>query len=130
MSALQATVSELRRESASAPPSAALEPLAAVAMWALGLLAGCQAFDAVALRDEVQRYVTAELSGLPLRRPPERQRKIDHLVVLYMENHAADSFFGCMKLPGFDGIVNHSIPKDPEELSASFRPFFASSRGL
>ena len=34
-----------------------------------------------------------------------------------MENHAADSFFGCMDLPGFDGIRGHSIPKDPEDLS-------------
>ena len=28
-----------------------------------------------------------------------------------MENHAADHFFGCMDLPGFDGIIGHTIPK-------------------
>ena len=35
---------------------------------------------------------------------PPRQDQVDHFVVLYMENHAADQFFGCMDLPGFDGI--------------------------
>ena len=43
--------------------------------------------------------------------PPPRQDKIDHFVVLYMENHAADHFFGCMDLPGFDSIKGHRIPK-------------------
>lgn len=38
-----------------------------------------------------------------------RQDKIDHFVVLYMENHAASHFFGCMDLPGFDGIVGHKV---------------------
>ena len=33
------------------------------------------------------------------RRP--HQTKIEHMVVLYMENHAADHFFGCMDLPGW-----------------------------
>ena len=42
---------------------------------------------------------------------PPHQSKIDHFVVLYMENHAADHFFGCMDLPGFDGIRGHKIPK-------------------
>ena len=50
------------------------------------------------------------------RRP--KQSKIDHFVVLYMENHAADHFFGCMDLPGFDGIKGgHTIPKDPSDPS-------------
>jgi hypothetical protein len=35
---------------------------------------------------------------------PPHQSKIDHFVVLYMENHAADNLFGCMNLPGFDGV--------------------------
>lgn len=43
--------------------------------------------------------------------PPPRQQKIDHFVMLYMENHAADHFFGCMDLPGYDGIKGHKIPK-------------------
>ena len=38
----------------------------------------------------------------PKRKAPPRQNKIDHLVVLYMENHASDNFFGCMDLPGYD----------------------------
>ena len=41
----------------------------------------------------------------------------DHFVVLYMENHAADNFFGCMDLPGFDGIKGHKLPKDPSDPS-------------
>lgn len=52
--------------------------------------------------------------------PLERQDKIDHFVVLLMENHAADMFFGCMDLPGFDGIKGHKIPKDPSDLSKGF----------
>jgi len=49
--------------------------------------------------------------------PPPRQNKVDHFVVLYMENHAADNFFGCMDLPGFDGIKGHKLPKDPSDPS-------------
>jgi phospholipase C len=41
------------------------------------------------------------------------QRKIEHFVVLFLENRAADHFFGCMDLPGFDGVVNHTVPVDP-----------------
>ena len=32
-----------------------------------------------------------------------------------MENHAADNFFGCMDLPGFDGSKGHSLPRDPSK---------------
>lgn len=88
-------------------------------MWALLGALGAQALsDAqlLGLRDEVQRYVAADLEALPLRTPPRRQQKVDHLVVLYMENHAADSLFGCMGLEGFEGVLNHSILKDPEAL--------------
>jgi hypothetical protein len=47
---------------------------------------------------------------------PPHQDKIDHFVVLYMENHAADNMFGCMGLPGYDGIdKGHSLPKDPPD---------------
>ena len=37
-----------------------------------------------------------------------------------MENHAADNFFGCMDLPGFDGIRGHRIPADPADPSKGF----------
>lgn len=48
----------------------------------------------------------------------EAFRKIDHFVVLLMENHAADNYFGCMDLPGFDGIRGgHTVPVDPYDLS-------------
>ena len=52
---------------------------------------------------------------LPDRPAPPRQDKVDHFVVLYMENHAADHLFGCMDLPGFDGIPSggHQIPHVP-----------------
>ena len=47
---------------------------------------------------------------------PAHQQKIDHFVVLYMENHATDHFLGCMDLPGFDGIAGgHTIPIDPDD---------------
>ena len=49
----------------------------------------------------------------PKRAAPPRQSKIDHFVVLFIENHAADNIFGCMDLPGFDGIRNHTVPKVP-----------------
>lgn len=54
----------------------------------------------------------------PRGRAPPRQSKIDHVVVLFMENHAADHFFGCMDLPGFDGVRGgHRFPKDPTDPS-------------
>eukprot|EP00438_Fugacium_kawagutii_P030508 Skav213636 [mRNA] locus=scaffold2012:98974:110623:+ [translate_table: standard] len=74
------------------------------------------------LKADVLRFLPKDavddrFRALPLTSPPPRQDKIDHVVVLYMENHAADAFFGCMDLPGFDGIKGHSIPKDPTNLS-------------
>ena len=51
---------------------------------------------------------------VPIVAAPPRQDKVDHFVVLYMENHAADNFFGCMGLDGFDGIAGgHAVPADP-----------------
>ena len=49
---------------------------------------------------------------------PRRQDKVDHFVVLYMENHSADHLFGCMGLKDpqtgdtFDGIPpgGHKVP--------------------
>ena len=77
--------------------------------------------DLLRLKEDVLRFLPAKvvegLQSLPLHEPPARQRKIDHVVVLYMENHAADHFFGCMDLPGFDGIRGHSVPKDPNDPS-------------
>ena len=79
----------------------------------------CRSFEQ--LKADVLRFlpkdVADKLGALPLKSPPPRQQKIDHVVVLYMENHAADAFFGCMNLPGFDGIKGHSIPKDPTDWS-------------
>jgi len=74
------------------------------------------------LKADVLRFLPKETAAkvssiLPLSSPPPRQKKIDHVVVLYMENHAADHFFGCMNLPGFDGLHNHTIPKDPDDPS-------------
>jgi len=57
-------------------------------------------------------------SRVPRFPTPPRQDKVDHFVVLYMENHAADNMFGCMGLPGFDGIEGgHTLPKDPTDPS-------------
>ena len=50
--------------------------------------------------------------------PPPRQDKVDHVVVLLMENHGFDQMLGCMDLPGADGIsteTGHSIPVDPSD---------------
>jgi phospholipase C len=43
------------------------------------------------------------------------QGKIEHFVVLLVENHAADNLFGCMDLKGFDGIRGHIVPVDPDD---------------
>eukprot|EP00931_Biecheleriopsis_adriatica_P121075 TRINITY_DN96156_c0_g1_i1.p1 TRINITY_DN96156_c0_g1~~TRINITY_DN96156_c0_g1_i1.p1 ORF type:complete len:586 (+),score=45.27 TRINITY_DN96156_c0_g1_i1:99-1856(+) len=71
------------------------------------------------LKADVLRYLPEETAqrisaSMPYASPPPRQNKIDHFVVLYMENHAADNYFGCMDLPGFDGIKGHSVPKNPD----------------
>ena len=55
-------------------------------------------------------------------RPPPRQQKIDHFVVLFMENRAFDHLIGCMDLPGIDGIPPEGllIPRDPTNLTKGF----------
>eukprot|EP00039_Didymoeca_costata_P024611 m.10831 g.10831 ORF g.10831 m.10831 type:complete len:584 (+) comp4336_c0_seq1:131-1882(+) len=55
-------------------------------------------------------------SSLP---PRPHQDLVDHFVVLLMENHAGDNTFGCMDIPGFDGIPKEGIPlpKDPKNPS-------------
>ena len=52
------------------------------------------------------------------RRP--HQSKIEHIVVMLVENHSFDNMLGCMGLPGADGIdpINgHSVPIDPTDPS-------------
>lgn len=78
--------------------------------------------DVLRLKREIMRMSTSEIQARfgtrHARFPtPKRQKKIDHFVVLFMENHAADNYFGCMDLRGFDGIRNHSVPKDPSDPS-------------
>ena len=55
-----------------------------------------------------------------LHKPPPRQTKIDHFVVLYQENRAADHLLGCANgnREGFDGIPTggrqlNKVPFDP-----------------
>ena len=55
----------------------------------------------------------ARLAALPPSPTPPHQDKIDHFVVLFMENQATDVFTGCMDRPGLDSIRNATIPKDP-----------------
>ena len=52
--------------------------------------------------------------------PNPRQQKIDHMVVLYQENRAADHLLGCVNgdREGFDGIPTggrliNKVPFDP-----------------
>ena len=54
--------------------------------------------------------------------PPTRQGKIDHFVVVFMENHAFDHMLGCMTRDGLDGIPpeGHLIPRDPDDKTAGF----------
>jgi phospholipase C len=58
----------------------------------------------------------------PLSSPPPRQAKVDHVVVLLMENRAFDHILGCMlgDKPGIDGIPasGHQIPADFTNTSA------------
>mmetsp|Transcript_16985 Transcript_16985/g.33163 ORF Transcript_16985/g.33163 Transcript_16985/m.33163 type:complete len:656 (-) Transcript_16985:151-2118(-) len=69
----------------------------------------------VALKKELHRLTPAEaklrFGDISAKFPtPPHQDKIDHFVVLFMENHAADQMFGCMGLPGFDGVAKgHSF---------------------
>ena len=54
----------------------------------------------------------------PVRGSPPRQKKIDHFVVLLMENRAFDNVLGCLDKPGLDGIANgHAVPVDPTDPS-------------
>ena len=36
---------------------------------------------------------------------PKHQEKIDHFVILFMENRAFDHLFGCHDKPGIDGVA-------------------------
>jgi hypothetical protein len=62
-----------------------------------------------ALRDTIHRLPAAEAAAAfaALERraaPPPRQDKVDHFVVLYMENQAMLRTLGCQDLPGLDGV--------------------------
>ena len=48
---------------------------------------------------------------------PPHQNKTDHFVVLFMENRAFDHMFGCHDKAGVDGIINHTVPVDPDDTS-------------
>lgn len=58
---------------------------------------------------------------IPMASPPPRQDKIDHMVVLFMENRAFDHVLGCLvgDKPGADGVPKGGmkIPKDPKNAS-------------
>jgi hypothetical protein len=57
----------------------------------------------------------SRLQRISLTSPPPRQAKINHVVVLFMENRPHDHFFGCMDLPGLDGIpaAGRLLPRHP-----------------
>jgi phospholipase C len=73
---------------------------------------------------------TAAATVVALEAAPARPRrplrgggigKIEHFVVLYMENRPFDHFFGCMDLPGADSAAtmtrNRTLYKDPTDHS-------------
>ena len=69
------------------------------------------------LKAELHTLSTAEadarIAALGPSPAPPHQDKIDHFIVLFMENQASDVFTGCMDKPGIDSIRNATIPKDP-----------------
>ena len=73
-------------------------------------------------RSPSSTQVTARLEKLRLHAPPSRgpRAKIDHVVVLFMENRAFDHQLGCLAndIPGVDGIPasGHSVPADAAKL--------------
>ena len=82
-------------------------PLACAAALAVALVAapsgssrGAAALRAMGAAEFAARF------GPPVRptRSSTHQRKIEHFVVLFLENRPADHFFGCMDLPGFEGV--------------------------
>eukprot|EP00041_Stephanoeca_diplocostata_P025155 m.651968 g.651968 ORF g.651968 m.651968 type:complete len:591 (-) comp22686_c0_seq1:2013-3785(-) len=106
--------------------STALYTLLSSLVGALLLLPGRAAVDVASfdkLKHEIhllpQSQVKQRLEALRANTPtPPHQNKIDHFVVLLMENHAYDNMFGCMDLPGADGVRDgHSIPIDPSDPS-------------
>eukprot|EP01044_Picomonas_judraskeda_P013718 COSAG03_NODE_2101_length_3123_cov_69.440807_1_plen_308_part_10 len=79
-----------------------------------------------ALRTEIHLLSKEEagrrFSAMKRRAQPPHQDKVDHMVVLFMENRAFDHIFGCMlgDKEGVDGIpsTGHRIPVDPNNASA------------
>ena len=86
---------------------AAARALLLPALCALALLPRSSA--AAVDRAALLRLTDAELAarfGAPVQptRSTTHQDKIEHFVVLFLENRPADHFFGCMDLPGFEGV--------------------------
>ena len=61
-------------------------------------------------------HLRAKSAGDP---PPSRQDKIDHFVVVFMENHAFDNMLGCFDLPGIDGIPPEGLVIEKSRGNAS-----------
>ena len=85
-----------------------------------------QQYDSSSWQEEIQRLkdeihlldvqeASRRLRRISLSSPPPHQDKIKHMVVLFMENRPHDHFFGCMDLPGADGIPasGRLIPRHP-----------------
>jgi phospholipase C len=79
-----------------------------------------QTLHTLSREDAERRFAEVE----PLASPPPRQRKIDHMVVLFMENRAFDHVLGCIagNKPGVTGIPRggRQIPVDGTNLSKGF----------
>ena len=84
--------------------------------------AATRAFDK--LKNEIHTLSASEAKArlLELRQmtPPRvRQTKIEHFVVLLMENHAFDNMLGCFDLPGIDGIPPEGLVIEKSRGNAS-----------
>ena len=79
------------------------------------------------VEDEISNRLTAQelLSRFgsvePMGPTPPHQEKVDHFVILFMENRAFDHLFGCHDKPGIDGVHGgHAVPVDPGNASKGY----------
>jgi phospholipase C len=97
---------------------------AALELWTVALLL-CQPVDAAASSMVAQQagsdpvaleYNDADGAPASAKKPSS---KIDHFVVVFMENRAFDHILGCLDRPGLDGIPpsGRLLPIDPDNSS-------------
>ena len=78
-----------------------------------------QHLDEGEMRKRLKRLRQIRLSKASQRSNVHEEDKVDHVVVLLMENRAFDHMMGCIDIPGIDGVPpgGHVIPVDPTDPS-------------